>query len=220
MIPPLLSPLQQLGLDVGGPNNTPPTHHSKLRRASVLVLIFVDKDEKLSILLTRRSDKLRSHPGEVCFPGGKQDEKDEKDDIKTALREAREEVGLDKDSIQPICRLRTLESVNHLCVTPIVGWMESFERKDLIINEDEVADVFTCPLQYFVQADHEHYDVEWSQELFTYRSYEYCDPVSNRIFLITGLTAHVAREVSELVYGDSKKRKTDEINFSTAPDTR
>jgi 8-oxo-dGTP pyrophosphatase MutT (NUDIX family) len=69
--------------------------HSQLKRASVLVLITRD----WHILLTRRSQHLRSHPGEVCFPGGKQDPEDHHDDLVTALRETKEEVGLDFNNV-------------------------------------------------------------------------------------------------------------------------
>jgi 8-oxo-dGTP pyrophosphatase MutT (NUDIX family) len=57
--------------------------HSQLKRASVQVLITQDRH----ILLTRRSKQLKNHPGEVCFPGGKQDPEDHQDDYVTALRE-------------------------------------------------------------------------------------------------------------------------------------
>jgi len=61
------------------------------RVASVLVLISSDS----RVLFTLRSKTLRSHPGQVSFPGGRQDEEDEGDDVLTALRETQEEVGLD-----------------------------------------------------------------------------------------------------------------------------
>ena len=64
---------------------------NKGRVASVMVLISSD----LHVLLTLRSKKLKSHPGQVSFPGGKQDPSDEGDDVFTALRETKEEVGLD-----------------------------------------------------------------------------------------------------------------------------
>eukprot|EP00533_Pseudo-nitzschia_delicatissima_P006003 CAMPEP_0116085930 /NCGR_PEP_ID=MMETSP0327-20121206/4584_1 /TAXON_ID=44447 /ORGANISM="Pseudo-nitzschia delicatissima, Strain B596" /LENGTH=423 /DNA_ID=CAMNT_0003576947 /DNA_START=1461 /DNA_END=2729 /DNA_ORIENTATION=- len=63
----------------------------KGRVASVMVLISSD----LHVLLTLRSKKLKSHPGQVSFPGGKQDPSDGGDDVVTALRETKEEVGLD-----------------------------------------------------------------------------------------------------------------------------
>ena len=66
----------------------PPPHHENLKRASVLLLL----DQEGNILLNKRSLSLRSHPGEVCFPGGKSDPGE--NEITTALRECYEEVGL------------------------------------------------------------------------------------------------------------------------------
>ncbi len=77
--------------------------HSSLRRASVLVPLFVrdhddndnDHDDKIHVLLTRRPSSMKSHGGEVCLPGGKMDDVvDMGDDVRTALREAQEEVGI------------------------------------------------------------------------------------------------------------------------------
>ena len=118
----------------------PPAHHTDLKEkgkaASVLVLISNDEQ----VLLTRRSLHLRSHPGQVALPGGKQDDEDNKDDVVTALRETKEEVGLDflqewhqKDNngFQVICRFSTIESINHLCVTPIIAVHSNMSAEEL-----------------------------------------------------------------------------------------
>ena len=127
--------------------------HDTLRRASVMVLIA--KDGK--VLLTQRAMKLRSHPGEVCFPGGKQDEEDKGDDVVTALRETYEECGLDfrhqPPTLQLLCSMPTVESINHLCVTPIVAFVQETADKlneKLILNNDEVAHAF-CSIRHRVK---------------------------------------------------------------------
>eukprot|EP01135_Chromosphaera_perkinsii_P004835 Nk52_evm13s298 gene=Nk52_evmTU13s298 len=73
-------------------------------KAAVLVPIFF-YEQNVYVLLTRRSSKLKSHSGEVCFPGGKQDKEDGDDVIKTALREAQEEIGLNPESVKASCNL-------------------------------------------------------------------------------------------------------------------
>uniref|UniRef100_G3X0H8 Nudix hydrolase domain-containing protein n=1 Tax=Sarcophilus harrisii TaxID=9305 RepID=G3X0H8_SARHA len=70
---------------------------------SVLLPLLV-KEEKIYVLFTVRSKKLRTSPGEVCFPGGKREPGDT-DDITTALREAQEEIGLQPHQVEVICRL-------------------------------------------------------------------------------------------------------------------
>ncbi|XP_039554347.1 peroxisomal coenzyme A diphosphatase NUDT7 [Passer montanus] len=74
-----------------------------LPRAAVLLPLTV-RAGRLHLLLTVRSLQLRRSPGEVCFPGGKREATD-KDDIDTALREAKEEVGLQPEKVEVICRL-------------------------------------------------------------------------------------------------------------------
>ena len=65
-------------------------------KSAVLIILYL-KNEKLHLLLTKRSTKLKKHRGQISFPGGKMDEID-KDLLQTALREAKEEVGFDIDS--------------------------------------------------------------------------------------------------------------------------
>ncbi len=68
------------------------------RRASVLIPLL-EREGQTLLLLTKRSEKLRSHSGQVSFPGGKQDEQDQSS-LETALREAREEIGLESKSVR------------------------------------------------------------------------------------------------------------------------
>jgi len=131
-------------------------------------MILLSQD--LKILMTQRSLKLRSHPGQVCFPGGKQDPEDGGNAIVTALRETQEEVGLDlelgsnvslpdidtdespKTKIELLCCLPTMESKHHLCVTPIVCHMPKVSHttmSDLQLNADEVDYAFWVPLSFF-----------------------------------------------------------------------
>jgi coenzyme A diphosphatase NUDT7 len=185
-------------------------HHTKLNRASVLVPLFFVKDKPF-LLLNLRSQKLKSHKGEVCFPGGKQDPQDGGDDIVTALREAQEEVGLDPGLVKPVCRLRTLESVNHLCVTPIVGIITDIKAvniSNLQLSEMEVEAAFWCPLEFFATEPAEQFEVEWSQEMFVFRKYLYKESPCGRVFSITGLTAHIAHEVAEFYQVDSMSSMT------------
>lgn len=181
-------------------------HHKSLKgRASVFILITSDEH----VLLTQRSFRLRSHPGQVALPGGKQDESDGGDDVVTALRETQEEVGLDyrhrpisvirtendtgtanstsgnNDSdIHIVGRLPTVESMNHLCVTPIVALHKTQTHQQLhnqlLLNGDEVEAAFWIPLSYFVTATPtECYEVEWSNDVFMYRRYDYKVPSSS-----------------------------------------
>jgi 8-oxo-dGTP pyrophosphatase MutT (NUDIX family) len=202
-----------------------PQHHATLKRASILVLLANDG----KILLTKRSAHLRSHPGEVCFPGGKQDEADQGDDWTTALRETREEVGLEfllqvgneeesasasenaPTPLEGLSRLRTLESINHLCVTPLVGFVNASSEdiaSRIQLNQSEVELYFWAPLDFFLTTQPvQEYDLEWRGEIFVFRKYLFPlngngdDDGARKEIPITGLTAHVAREVALIAVG-------------------
>ena len=234
----LIQRLRDIGME-----KREPQHHKTLKRASVLIpLLFFrssrgssssssydddyddsndtnDNDFIPHVLLTRRSMKLRSHPGHAAYPGGKQDLEDKNDDVATALREANEEVGINPEFVDILCRQPTLESINHLCVTPIVGVVTGIDQQmtkgdflsKLVINQDEVDEVFVIPLSYFLQPPDDQYDIDWRGETFVYRKYIYkytkesdeTGGIESRTaipstFEITGLTAHMSYEVAKI----------------------
>jgi coenzyme A diphosphatase NUDT7 len=138
--------------------------HEDLPRASVLVPLF-RQDDTLCVLLTQRPLHLNSHP-EKFVSLGRQDPDDECNDVETALREAWEEVGLERANIQALCRLTTVESKGGLCVTPIVGLLEPPEVvHQLKVSKDEVESVFTVPIDFFLERSGnlaDKFDVPWS----------------------------------------------------------
>ncbi|GLI59759.1 hypothetical protein VaNZ11_001717 [Volvox africanus] len=117
------------------------------RAAAVLVGLFEDRSGVVRVLLTQRSAQLKSHRGEVCLPGGKRDE-DDLDDIKTALREAQEELGLDPACVTVLACLPPVLSKHHLSVTPVIALIPA----DMVPqpNPHEVAAAFTVPLAVFL----------------------------------------------------------------------
>src|SRR4051794_5372046 len=67
--------------------------------AAVLVPLYIDAEGQVTAVFTKRRDDMRRHPGEISFPGGRQDD-DESDLRDTALREAHEEIGLDPAGVE------------------------------------------------------------------------------------------------------------------------
>ncbi|KAG7522167.1 peroxisomal coenzyme A diphosphatase NUDT7 [Solea senegalensis] len=156
-----------------------------LPKASVLIPLLV-KNGEVCTLMTLRSLEMRTHAGDVCFPGGRRDPSD-RDEVDTALREAEEEIGLPPDGVQVVCKLLPIINKRGLLVTPVVGFIEeSFCPRP---NPAEVSAVFTVPLDFFTTKQ-DHSDVHtplWPQSWFY--SFNFADPASGREYFIYGITA-------------------------------
>lgn len=160
----------------------------KLRPAGVLVPVQVI-DGVAQVLLTKRASHLKHHPGQIAFPGGKQEESDASVEA-TALREAREEIGLPEDAVQILGMLPTHETVTSFAVTPVVGLIE---RDFTIVPErDEVEEVFYVPLSHVT--DPERFSVQGRRWLGQKRLY-YTVPLGP--YYIWGATARILRGLAE-----------------------
>lgn len=119
------------------------------RHSAVLVALF-DGPLGAEVVLTRRSQQLRNHKGEVSFPGGRQDPGETA--IDTALREAEEEVGLEQSLVEVIGELDHLATVvSRSLIVPVVGLLPG--RPDLRPATGEVDRVFTVPLVELLRDD-------------------------------------------------------------------
>lgn len=114
------------------------------RPAAVLVPLYLDSGE-WHVLLTRRTDKVDSHKGQVAFPGGRADPEDASL-VHTALREAREEIGLAPADATVIGRLDELITVSQYRVTPIVARIPF--PYAFVPSEDEIDAIFGVPLRW------------------------------------------------------------------------
>lgn len=112
-----------------------------------MLVPIVERPAGLSLLLTRRSDQLRDHPGQVSFPGGRIEPEDG-GPIAAALREAAEELGIEARRVAVAGNLPVQAIVTGYVVTPVVGFVPS----DLVLRPDaaEVAEAFEVPLSFFL----------------------------------------------------------------------
>jgi 8-oxo-dGTP pyrophosphatase MutT (NUDIX family) len=122
--------------------------------AAVLVPL-VERAEGFTILFTQRTADLKSHAGQISFPGGRLEPADP-DAVAGALRETAEEIGLDASHIEILGRLDPYVTVTGYEVTPVVGAVTPpFELK---ADPTEVADIFEVPLAFFLDpANHQRH---------------------------------------------------------------
>jgi len=117
-----------------------------LRRAAVLVPLVM-RPEGVTVLLTRRTEHLSSHAGQISFPGGGAEELDSSP-IETALRETEEEIGLHRRHVEIIGVLPDHTTISAYRVTPVVALVEP--PFDLNADPNEVAEVFEVPLAFLM----------------------------------------------------------------------
>jgi 8-oxo-dGTP pyrophosphatase MutT (NUDIX family) len=124
-----------------------------LKPAAVLVLV-VDHAEP-AIVFTQRNRHLADHAGQISFPGGRRHEEDASPED-TALREAEEEIGLDRTRVQVLGRLPDYRTGTGYNVTPIVGWTEP--PIEYRADPREVDDVFEVPLSFLLDVRNHRYE--------------------------------------------------------------
>ncbi|MGI9331252.1 MAG: CoA pyrophosphatase [Gammaproteobacteria bacterium] len=117
-----------------------------LAPAAVLVPL-IDRPAGLHLLLTRRTEHLRDHAGQISFPGGRVETLDNslRD---TALREAAEEVGMPPDQVEIVGYLAPHAVVTGFVITPVVGIISGDPA--LVADPTEVAEIFEAPLAFFL----------------------------------------------------------------------
>jgi 8-oxo-dGTP pyrophosphatase MutT (NUDIX family) len=161
-----------------------------IRRAAVLVAI-VDHAQP-TVLLTQRSANLADHAGQIAFPGGKIDPTDASP-LDTALREADEEVGLDRQFVEPIGYLPLYGTSFGFRILPTVARVRPGFK--IRMSEGEVVDTFEVPLSFLMNpVNHQMHKKEFRGVL---RSY-YAMPYGQRY--IWGATAGILRMLYERIY--------------------
>ena len=164
---------------------------ARRRPAAVLCALF-EEDGQANVVLTRRSSRLRSHTHQVSFPGGRLDTGE--GPLEAALREAREEVGLDPTGVRVLGRLSPLRTaVNPAPITPFVGSLDA--RPVLVPNPAEVERAFTVPLVELTDPE------VYREELWTFpdgveRAMQFFELIGDTVW---GATARMLVELLDLV---------------------
>jgi 8-oxo-dGTP pyrophosphatase MutT (NUDIX family) len=117
-----------------------------LKKAAVLML-FYPKGDDLYVLLTKRTEDVEHHKGQISFPGGSRDDEDDHL-VATALRESEEEIGLRPDAFEVLGLLNEYETPSGFAITPVVAYTKCLPP--LKPNAMEVAEILEVPVSIFL----------------------------------------------------------------------
>ena len=171
--------LRKIKTNLKGFMGSPPIED--LPKAAVLLAITAEEEPEL--IYTLRSNKVSSHKGEVAFPGGREEEGD-LSLADTALREAEEEIGLDRNLVEILGSLDTTVSRYGISVTPYVGIIPS--NPNLNESSSEIESYFRVPISYLANdIRHRNDKVTEGGETFYMPAYKYNE------YIIWGLTAMI-----------------------------
>lgn len=164
---------------------------------AAVLMPLVQREAGLNLLLTRRTDHLRDHAGQISFPGGRVEPEDD-GPVATALRETEEEIGLSRQHIEIIGQLPVYSTVTAFQVTPVVGLVEP--DFTLTLDSFEVAEAFEVPLSFLMNpAHHRHHRFEFAGTERRFLSMPWQG--EEREYFIWGATAAMLRNLYRLLSG-------------------
>ena len=160
-----------------------------LTEAAVLIPI-VERNNGLKVILTKRSNNLKQHPGQVSFPGGKS-EKTDKSLVATALRETKEEIGINNKNVEILGQLSKHVTITGFKITPFIGKIRTgFSTK---IQTSEVSEIFEVPLSYLLNPKNFRVEsVKWKGKKRFFYSIPYGP------YYIWGATARILKNLADL----------------------
>jgi 8-oxo-dGTP pyrophosphatase MutT (NUDIX family) len=173
----------------------------ELTPASVLVPL-VQRPDGLKVLLTRRTDHLRDHAGQISFPGGRAEAHDA-DAAATALRETEDEVGLPRSAVDVIGELPHYTTVTRYRVTPVVALVQP--PFTLQVDPFEVAEAFEVPLEFLMPPAHHRrhaFELQGQRRQFLSMPWQGIDTQGAlREYFIWGATAAMLRNLYGFLRG-------------------
>jgi len=162
---------------------------NNLIEAAVLIPI-VERKNRLHVILTKRSNSLKQHPGQISFPGGKSEKNDESL-VATALRETKEEIGISSEHVEILGKLSKHNTITGYQITPFLAKIDKgFSTK---MQTAEVSEIFEVPLSYLLHSHNFRIEsVKWRNQ----KRYFYSIPYGP--YYIWGATARILKNLADL----------------------
>ena len=186
----------------------------KLRYFAVLALL-TELDGELHLILNKRAAGVHQ-PRDVCFPGGHREKGETLQE--TALRETEEEMGISRKDIRILGKSDFMLTIYRGMIQPFIGYVPDAVYRNAKPNPEEVEEIFTVPLRFFLETEPEQHDTVWQMtesEDFPYdrieggKNYPFSKGKTTQLFYeyhgytIWGFTAQVIRNITEILKTDS-----------------
>lgn len=165
---------------------------SNATREAAVLIPLVERRDKIHMVLTKRTEMLKSHSGQIAFPGGKIDLEDPSPEH-AALREANEEIGLEPNAAEVIGRLPNYFSGSGFKIAPIIAFVDPDAQ--LVENPEEVEYVFEVPFEFLMNPENH---IEGSRIFEGIRRYYLEMPYGDHF--IWGVTAGIIRVMYDRLY--------------------
>ena len=182
----------------------------RLRYFAILAML-TEIDGELHFILTKRAAGV-NQPGDVCFPGGHREKGETL--METALRETEEEIGISREMIQILGKSDFMLTIYRGMIQPFIGYIPYEAYLQAKPSPDEVEEIFTVPLRYFLTTEPEKHDTVWKvieSEDFPYekiqggKNYPFSKGKATQLFyeyeghIIWGFTAQVIQNIVDIL---------------------
>ena len=177
-------------------------------RQSAVIIPLIKTGGGLEVIFEVRSEKIGRQPGDVCFPGGALQEGE--DPLSGAVRETCEELYINPDQLEIICACDKFHNASTL-IYPFAAYLSGYDGS---FSEDEVAEVFTVPLEFFVKTEPIVYDARMVKDLdddFPYelinrgRDYKWPPRIDKELFYscgphtVWGISARIIKAFTDIL---------------------
>lgn len=192
-------------------------HHAepiwRLRYFAIMPLL-TEIDGALHFILNKRAAGV-NQPGDICFPGGHQEKGESL--LETALRETEEEIGIAREKIQVLGKSDFMLTIYRGMIQPFLGYIPHEIFQEAKPNPAEVEEIFTVPLQFFLETEPEKHDTIWQvaespdfpyEKIEGGKNYPFSKGKTTQLFyeyeghIIWGFTAQVIQNIVSILQAE------------------